>query len=134
MGTIETGDYSLPGCQQWISVERKTLDDLVGCLTKGRDRFERELKRARVIPHFCVVVESSLATVLRGDYRSQLNPKSTWESIIAFELRYRFPFHFAGDTRTAAWWAESFLLRWWKEHFEALDEARRAVKRLKKEG
>jgi len=31
-GTLPTGDFSLPGCEEWIAIERKTIDDLIGCL------------------------------------------------------------------------------------------------------
>ena len=40
---LPTGDYSLAGYEGRVAVERKELDDLVGCLTVGRERFEKEL-------------------------------------------------------------------------------------------
>ena len=43
---LPTGDYSLTGHEVRAAIERKSLDDLLGCLTGGRDRFERELARA----------------------------------------------------------------------------------------
>jgi len=45
-GTLPTGDYSLAGYEDRLAVERKSLEDLLGCLTFGRERFERELRRA----------------------------------------------------------------------------------------
>ena len=39
--TLPCGDYSLPGFEDRAAVERKKLNDLVGCLVgKDRDRFE----------------------------------------------------------------------------------------------
>ncbi len=55
-GTLATGDYSLTGHEQRAAIERKSLDDLVGCLTVGRARFERELDRGRTLNLFAVVV------------------------------------------------------------------------------
>ena len=42
-GTLATGDYSVHGLEDLLTVERKSLDDLLGCMTSGRPRFEREL-------------------------------------------------------------------------------------------
>ena len=42
---LQTGDYSLAGLHDHIGLERKSLDDLTGTLTKGRERFQRECER-----------------------------------------------------------------------------------------
>ena len=44
-GTLAIGDYSLAGLTDRAAVERKELADLVACLGRERDRFERELAR-----------------------------------------------------------------------------------------
>lgn len=46
-GTLTTGDYSIDGLQSRFAVERKSVPDLVGSLTQGRERFFRELERMR---------------------------------------------------------------------------------------
>lgn len=61
-GTIPTGDYSLAGLTDRCAVERKSLDDLMGCLVgEGRERFERVLARARGLDAFAVVAEKNKA-------------------------------------------------------------------------
>ena len=66
-----TGDYSLLGFKDKIAIERKSLDDLVSCLLgKNRERFEKELTRGRLYELFCIVVESDLADLAKGLYRS----------------------------------------------------------------
>ncbi len=90
-GTLQTGDFSLPCCEEWIAVERKTLDDLIGCLTNSRERFKKELQRAQRIRDFVVIVEGSYADILRGNYRSAMNPKAAWESVIAAAVRHPVP-------------------------------------------
>ncbi len=122
-GTLPTGDLSLSGCEEWISIERKTMDDLIGCLCQGRERFTRELQRAQRIPNFSVIVEASYRDVLRGDYRSRMTPVSAWGSIVALQERYRIPFYFADDVPTSARLAESILLRWFREHQKAITAA-----------
>ena len=55
---LPVGDYSLPGFQDRISIERKSLEDLIACLMgDNRDRFERELAKARHFDLFAVVNE-----------------------------------------------------------------------------
>jgi len=44
---LPTGDYSVKGLEDDFTVERKTLSDLYGSLTSGRERFMRELQRMR---------------------------------------------------------------------------------------
>ena len=43
--TLPTGDYSLKGLEHHVCIERKSLDDLLGCVGRDRERFERELHR-----------------------------------------------------------------------------------------
>lgn len=108
-GTLATGDYSLGGLEDKIAIERKSLDDLIGCLTTGRARFERELQRAAAFDAFAVVVGSSWAALLSGNYRSRMNPHAAAQSVTAFMARYRIPFIFAGDRLTAEYLTYSFL-------------------------
>ena len=44
---LPTGDYSVLGLENDFCVERKSLGDLYGSLTSGRERFSRELQRMR---------------------------------------------------------------------------------------
>ena len=43
-GTIKTGDYALLN-DDGFAIERKSLNDFVGTIGKGWDRFCREIKR-----------------------------------------------------------------------------------------
>ena len=61
---LDTGDYSLKGFESYIAIERKTIDDLIGCLTKGRERFERELKRSKKLDYFAVIVEAGFTQLV----------------------------------------------------------------------
>lgn len=108
-GTLATGDYSLAGLEDKIAIERKALDDLIGCLTTDRSRFERELQRAAALDFFAVVIEGSLAGLLSGRYRSKMNPHAAFASCAAFMVRYRIPFIFANDRLTAEYFTYSFL-------------------------
>jgi len=123
VGTLATGDISLIGCQHWICIERKTMADLLQCLCQSRDRFTRELERARRIKDFSVIIEASYQDLWTGNYRSGMNPKSAWESVIALQQRHGIPFLFAQNVEISARLAESILIRWFKEHVKAIEAA-----------
>lgn len=108
-GTLATGDYSLAGMENVVAVERKSLDDLVGCLTSGRERFERELVRARGLDSFAVVVEASWDDLASGTFRSRMNPHAACQSVLAFQVRYRIPFLFCGSRPGAEYVCWSLL-------------------------
>jgi len=103
---LKYGDYSysfiLPGGKEFlepsphevtvpIAVERKmNLDELAGCFTKGRKRFEQEFvsakeNNARI---YLLVEESSWEKLLAGKYRSRLNVNAYLSSVIAWQIRY----------------------------------------------
>ncbi len=115
-GALPTGDYSLPGFEDKIAIERKSLDDLVGCL-KGdnRARFERELARGRTYDLFCVVVEASLDDVSKGRYRSEMKTEAVLQSVVAFGVRYRVPFVWCGNRQGAEYMTHSFLAKYARE-------------------
>lgn len=125
-GTLATGDYSLAGLEDRCAVERKSLDDLLGCLTgEGRERFERELARARGLDTFAVVVEASFQDIAEGRYRSRMKPHAALQSVLAFQVRYGCPFIWAG-TRAGAEYATFHFLRHYLR--EAQERLRAVVK------
>lgn len=113
--TLPVGDYSLPGFTDRIAIERKTLDDLIGCLTQGRDRFERELAKGRPYDFFAVVVEASLADVYAGKYVSKMAPQSALQSLVAFQIRYRTPIIWAENRKGGEYMTHSFLAKYLRE-------------------
>lgn len=108
-GTLTVGDYALAGLTDKVAVERKELADLVACLGRERERFERELIRGAALDAFAVVVESSWADLAGGQYRSKLNPHAACQSVLAFAGRYRVPFLFAGSRAAAEYMTCGFL-------------------------
>ena len=106
---LTVGDYSLKGLEDKVSVERKSLPDLVSCLGRERDRFMRELQRAAALSAFCVVVEGSFEQLAKGEYRSNINAHAASQSIAAFMARLGIPFFFAGSRAAAEYMTWSFL-------------------------
>jgi DNA excision repair protein ERCC-4 len=97
-GTLATGDYSIPGFDDQVAIERKSLNDLIGCLKgDGRTRFEKELARARHYHLFCVVIEAGFHHIGMKRYHSAMTPQAIFQSLAAFHVRYGIPFLFCGD-------------------------------------
>lgn len=114
-GALTTGDYSVNGLQDNIAIERKTIDDLIGCLSKGRDRFERELFRGKSLDYFCLVVEADLKDIVNHAYRSEMLPKSVIQSLVAFSVRYKMPIWFCGNRQYGQRITESLLVKYGRE-------------------
>lgn len=74
-------------------IERKmSLDELAGCFTHDRERFEREFERsvnagAKMV---LIVENASWENLLAGKYRSRFQPEAFIASLIAWETRYGF--------------------------------------------
>ncbi|MDR0881610.1 MAG: ERCC4 domain-containing protein [Candidatus Adiutrix sp.] len=127
VGTLATGDYSLVGLEDRVALERKSLADLVGCLTgSNRDRFERELARGRGLDYFAVIIENGFEELTAKQYHSNLNPHAAAQSILAFQVRHRVPFIWAGNRRAAeysCYWLLSKYLREAEARYKAIIKA-----------
>jgi len=109
---LPIGDYSLQGFTDQVAVERKTLNDLLGSLTRGRDRFEKELSRARHYQLFAVVIEGTFNDIRQGRYRSKIHPNAVLQSIIAWTIRYNVQFIWAGDRDGGEYFTYSVLSKY----------------------
>jgi hypothetical protein len=80
---LEYGDYSLHPNNK-LAVERKSLSDCYGTLSGGRERFEREIQKAKKLEgYIVVVVESTLNNMM---YQKQKFSKASGE-FIAHNMR-----------------------------------------------
>ena len=72
-------------------VERKmSLDELASCFTHGRERFEREFKRAasEEAKVFLLIEDGSWEAIINHRYRSKYNPNAFLASLTAWSIRY----------------------------------------------
>jgi len=143
--TLHVGDYSVAGLQDLIAIERKSLSDLLGSLTHGRERFEKELAKTRSMDKFYIVVEGCLSTIFDGRYNpmfsdspeiakqfhSMANPKAIWETIAAFTIRY-CPMIFTENQIVTAAFVESVLTKYAREFIKTGQEIEKAAKKARK--
>lgn len=118
---LDIGDYSLEGFEDQFAIERKELNDLIGCMVnkgdiKNRERFERELDRAReTLRRLWIVVEADYRSVAEGRFRSELKVAAAEATILAWENRYPVCFKWAGDRVRGAKITEAILERCYRD-------------------
>lgn len=105
---LETGDYSamLDGetFEDEVVIERKAnIDEIAGNFTQGRERFEREMIRAKAngIKLFLIIENASWHDILLHNYHSQLKPQSLMASLLSWQVRYNITIMFCRPEETA---------------------------------
>jgi len=115
-GTLHTGDYSLQGYEDLITIERKSLVDLYSTFGKGRERFERELERMSHMKFAGVAIEAGWDEILnRPPSRSKLPPKVIFVSITVWEQRYGVHFWPCENRELAERKTYRALERFWRD-------------------
>lgn len=108
---LQTGDYSVQGCEEKFMVERKSLGDLVGCcMGENRERFERELHRARGFNFARLLVIATDWEISQAAWHSKITPRAVRATLAAFEARY-IPIVFAATPETGGELVEKWA--WW---------------------
>jgi len=119
---LPAGDYSIEGFEDSVAVERKSLADFVSTVIRGRDRFQKELKRLQSYEAACVVVEASLRDVLEGNYRSGAHPNSILGAILSIIVDFGIPVYFCSDRQVACRFVEGYLRRFHRKGASACQE------------
>lgn len=109
VASLPAGDYSVRGYTSLIALERKSVSDLIGTLTKGRERFENELDLLTQYRWKAILVEGRRGDVEAGIYRSLATPQSIMGSLRAIWMRWQVPTFWCdspvGCAREVAWYA-----------------------------
>ena len=101
-GTLETGDVALAALPDGAICERKTVSDFCAAIGRERERFDRELRRARYCGSFTIIVEGTLADVANANrQRGQLSEAAIFGTVASWTRRGA-PVLFAGTVHAAA--------------------------------
>lgn len=87
---LDVGDYSVQGLEDRLFIERKSAQDLYGTLFQGRERFERELERAREHKYKYLVIESTpfgFAQYMEWHHR-MMQFNSAFSTLMIYAERY----------------------------------------------
>lgn len=112
---LTSGDYSFVGGEHLFTVERKSLDDLVGCVTRERERFERELVRLRGYRFRRLLIVGTEEEVASGSYTSACRPAAVFSSLSAWEARFDIPVVFSPTPDTAGALVASWIMAMGRE-------------------
>lgn len=145
IATLKTGDCTFDGGQGLFGIERKSRNDIYGCIGQGRQRFNRELIRARTIhaqitPEklkkkcldldlnfeeetrrppffaFAVIIDCHESVFIRPDKEGcQLHPNAIKAAIQAWRRDYGINFFFGGTRQNSAKYATMILQHWYNE-------------------
>lgn len=119
VGTLDTGDYTVKGLEKEISIERKSLDDLLGCVGQSRERFDREIKRMLGYPCRAVIVEAHWQEIMLGNWRARVTPNAVMGSVLGW-IAHGVPVIFAGNASEAALYAGRLMFIAARRRFEEL--------------
>ena len=113
--TLYTGDYSVRGLEEIFAVERKSLADLAGSLTRERDRFMREMHRLRGyrFPYLLAIGDDMELSRLIAQGRLKLHQVE--HSLRAIESRYGVHVERAYTEEHAARLVETWAFCAWRE-------------------
>ena len=85
----QNGAFSL--AEKYVIERKANVDELVGNFTKGRERFDREFKRAAAdqAKVFLLIEDANLwRTIREHRYRSKMPPKSLLATLCSWQARY----------------------------------------------
>lgn len=131
--SLDTGDYQttrdekiksakefrVMGNEEACVIERKSLTDLYGTLTRGRERFERELLRMTNFGYAAIVIEASWEMISNPNahmqYPTQANPRSIIASLLAYSQRYNVHLFALPGRESAERFAFRIMERWFRD-------------------
>lgn len=132
--TLHTGDYSILGYHDRLTVERKSKSDLFNCVGSDRDRFQREHERMYEMiwerdGAAIVVVEASLQSCFKHPPpESKLCPKVVLRTALSWGIRYGVHWWFCPTRTEAERMTLRFLQQFWRIEMEKEKEQKKREK------
>jgi ERCC4-type nuclease len=111
--TLDTGDYSIKGYETSFTVERKSLDDLVGTMLNAYEsnprkppkRFNNELWRMQRFDKRALVVTATPQDVMNYKFHCGKDSHGAlWHFCCSIEATYNVPVHMIGNRNDVAKW------------------------------
>lgn len=113
--TLASGDYSIVGYEDRVTVERKSVSDLWGSMSTGRARFERCVRRMAELDRAAIVIEGSLTQAATQPSRvERTTPASVIGGLISWSVQHAIPVFFCDTREQAERVTVRFLASWFK--------------------
>lgn len=121
VATLATGDYSVEGMEHLLSLERKSLSDLISTLMHNRQRFWRECERLQQFAHRAILVEASYSDI-KSPYthlgHTTAHPNGVSGTLDALEAKFGIQVIYTSQVRelaeekAASWLSKHFTYHW----------------------
>ena len=121
---LKTGDYTVEGMESFLSLERKSLADLIACTVTYRKRFLAACGRLARFRWKAILVQSTLEDIKGGfqsfDISSEVHPNAVCGTLDAIEAKFDIPVIYSSSnkdlaTERAASWLSKHYTYWWLE-------------------
>ena len=122
--TLATGDYSVRGLEEVFAVERKSMADLVGSLTRERARFMREMHRLRGFQFARLLIVGTEMELMQLVNMGRANLAQVEHSLLAISIRYGVPAVRVDTPERAAVIVQTWAWAAWRD---ALDKVGKKV-------
>lgn len=122
--TLKTGDYSVEGMESLLSLERKSLADVVNCTVAHRERFIAGCSRLARFKWKAILIEATLEDIKGGfgpfNIPSDVHPNAVCGTLDAIEAKFGIPIIYTSSlqqlaTERAASWLSKHFTYWWLE-------------------
>ncbi len=111
---LETGDYSVKGFENQITIERKKIPDLLGCLGNDRERFKREIERMKSFEWRAIVVQGAESDLYQYHDFSQMEPESVRQQLVSINIRHNLQFYYNQNREQLERWVLDHLLKFFR--------------------
>ena len=121
---LKTGDYSIEGMESLLSLERKSLADIVACTVTYRKRFLASCARLAKFRWKGILIEATFEDIKSGfdqfDIPSDVHPNAVTGTLDAIEAKFGIPIIYTSTIRQlaaerAASWLSKHFTYWWLE-------------------
>ena len=114
---IDAGDYSIQGMEKLLSLERKTLSDLITTVMQQRTRFFKMCEQLAKYRWRALLIEASyedIKTPYGEEYETMAHPNAVSGTLDALEARFGIPVIYTSVDRRLA---EEKAASWLSKHF-----------------
>lgn len=123
--TLRSGDYSVEGMENVLSLERKSMADAIGSTIAGRERFIRSCSRLAQFRWKAILIEASYEDMKTQyfnfeDLHTEAHPNAVCGTFDAIEAKFGIPILYSSRNRDlatekAASWLSKHFMYWWLE-------------------
>jgi|HubBroStandDraft_2_1064218.scaffolds.fasta_scaffold141524_3 DNA excision repair protein ERCC-4 len=114
---LKTGDYSIEGCEDRVSIERKSLEDLLSCVTSRREAFNDQMTRLLSFESKALLIEARPLDLEQGNWFPKVHPNAVIGTVLKWKMK-GIPVIYANGQEQAAKYVAWFMRLFWERKYE----------------